>query len=185
MENQTTINLIKERSEVPEYIQPLQNQFRNFSLLALIISVIAGVSTLAVFLSFQLYNQNLVGKKNSLNRRLEDLKPQESIYLTIKSRLPVVEKALNEGRPFSGIISLIMETQPPPKLTGIAYNEEGTVEFKIASVSLEESMEIVNKFLSPHIGVVISNPVMNSFTMSEKETSLTFSFNPIWEEADL
>lgn len=176
----SSINLIKDRSAIPEYIQPVQSQFRNFSLLALIVAVVAGSALLLVYGSVRVRYQLLVSQKNKLTRELDTLKPKEVMFAAIKSRIGVIDKAVSSTRPVSQIVNTSTGIVTPPNLMEINYDEKDQVTLTLKASSLEDMLNISGALVDLSDRKVIKKPVLESLSVNKDGVKASIQFQEVW-----
>jgi hypothetical protein len=178
----SNINLIKKPSGLPEYLVPLENQYRNFSILTLFIVFLAGVLTVVGFLIFQIQVQNVTRQKNIANRKLETLKPKENLYLAIKSRIGVVDSVIKSSHQKSILITDATTVANPPKLIALSEGADKKLRMNYKCDSVEDCISMANTILVLYQDKKLKDVMMDNFSIDPKGISMSFYSTPVWPE---
>ena len=177
----SNINLIKTSSGLPEYMLPLQNQYRNFSILALFAVIVSGALTLLVFLFIIARSQVLIIQKNSAARKLETLKVKENLFLAAKSRIGIVDAAVTSSHPKSALINNATNVAMPPNLQSIEEDTKLKVVMSFKCASIEDAISMAGTVYSLYQDKRVKNVNLTNFAINKNGMSIVFDYSPVWE----
>lgn len=181
MATNTNINLLRRESSLPEYLGPVESQYKNFSVVVLFLVVIAGMITFGAYLTMQVRLKALEASKSKLMKQLAELKPRESKLMAVKSRIDVVDKILDKTKPVVQLLNTANTIALPPKLRTVAFEDLSKATVNYDPESLEDAAIITANVITQAGQKSISDPVLSSFTMSEDGINANFMFKPVWQ----
>jgi hypothetical protein len=177
----SNINLIKTSSGLPEYMVPLQNQYRNFSILALFTVIVSGAITLGAFLFIVARSQVLIIQRNSATRKLETLKVKENLFLAAKSRIGIVDAAITSSHPKAVLINNATDVAVPPNLQSIEEDAKQKVVMRFKCGSIEEAITMAGTVYSLYQDKRVKNVNLTNFAIDKNGLSIVFDYTPVWE----
>jgi hypothetical protein len=176
----SNINLIKTGPGIPEYLVPLQNQYRNISILALFAVTISGAITIGAYLFIFARSQVLNLQKNSATRKLETLKVKENLFLAAKSRIGIVDAALTSSHPKAVLIDNASQIAMPPKLLSIEEDSKQKINMTFKSDSIEDAISMAGTLYTLYQDKRVKNANLENFTISKNGIDLVLGYIPVW-----
>jgi len=178
---QSTINLLRPNDVIDSRINTVKAEARRIALVGFIVSVISGFITFILIFILQSSLQSVQQTNTNLKSQLESEKTKESMLAVVKSRIQVVNKALEYSKPIDKVMTNAIAIGAPPKLYSFAYDDSGTVTVNYKVTSIEDSASMVSLLLSDVDAKRIRNPHIMSYTFDKNGVNVTFSFMPVWE----
>ncbi|OGG01837.1 hypothetical protein A2Z33_01125 [Candidatus Gottesmanbacteria bacterium RBG_16_52_11] len=177
----SNINLLKRQSALPEYLAPIESQYKNLSILALFVVLIIGMITLAAYLTMQVRYRTLESTKKRLLTQLEDERPKETKLMAIKSRIDVVEKIIEKTKPVARVLQTAVGVAPPPVLSNITMESLAEAAVNYHPGSLDESIVMTDTVIGGVGTRLLADPMLRTFQLNEDGISISYSFRPVWE----
>jgi hypothetical protein len=178
---QSEINLLKPIYSQAETINPIQSEIKRFSFWGFMITVCLAVIILIVNLVISGTLSVLESSKTSLTNDLNRQKNKESMFLVMKSRIGIVDKALESGKPMAKMLVKALEIGQPPKLGSVNQDDQDRINLILNIGSVEEAVSMVATLVNQYNQKLNKNPQIDSFSISKTGINLILSFMPIWK----
>lgn len=176
----TDINLVKGTNELPDFIGPLQSQYRNFSILVLLVVSAATALTLVLYTTIRVRHELLDRSKQSLTKQLAQEKVKENLFLVIRSRISVVDKVLALAYPISGLLSDATTIAQPPKLKSLSMISQDAVKLSFSADSIEDALSMMVSVITLKNNNRIKSVMLENFSIGYQGINLSISFKPVW-----
>ncbi len=170
------INLVKTKTSLTPELVAFMGQLRLASFVGiggvLVVGFLIGVSFL--FLTNE-RNSLAETKKQLLVAIAADAK-KEGLFISLKDRVPVVDRAIQNEKPWGQILDMVGNVILPPKLVSLAVDDHQVVSLSVKAGSVEEVAGWINSI----IDLVAKKRVRSSQLVSlqlTKEGSMLVSFS--------
>jgi hypothetical protein len=176
----TNINLFKETSNVPEYIPQALAKTKFFSLLLLTVTVICGIFVLIAYVVMKLQYDNQVRLKENLKIQLAAQSHKENMFLTVKSRIGVVEKVVAATKPMSQLIINAQNIADIAKLKSIVFNEQQKTLISYKADSFTDVFDMTAKIISLVSDKKVAKPELSGFSIDKNGFTVSYTYQPLW-----
>ncbi len=182
MNPSSNINLIKSDTQNLESLIPIQNLYRNFSIIVLFIVVVAGLLTISGYIIFGIRGQALVNQKSSLLTRLEAQKTKETLFLAARSRLKIVKEVLDTSRKKSVFLTNAQSVADAPVLGTVTEDVSGRVSMTYKVLSIEDAIGLNDRILDLYEAGMIDDVNLLGLSISQDYSiSLSYDYKPVWK----
>lgn len=157
----------------------IQGQLRMASFVVISLVIIAGI---LVGVSYSFLNLQLTrteNEKKTLISQLNQLSRKEGLYVSLKQRIPIVEKALASQRAWGSVLKTISEVALPPILTSVAIDDKNVMILTLQADSVETTASMVNAVIRLAGEKKIRSPQLVALQLlQDGEVQLSISFLP-------
>lgn len=173
------INLLKTKTSLSPQVVAVQGQLKMGSYVAIAIVIVIGV---LVGVSYSLLNFQLgriENQKKTLIAQLNTLSRKEGLYVSLKQRLPIVEKALGGQRLWGSVLQTLNSVAVPPELTSVAIDDKNVMVLTLQTNSIETTASMVNAVITLARDRKIRSPQLVALQLLEDgAVQLSISFLP-------
>ncbi len=134
------INLLQTKTSLPPELGILAERLKTASFVLISIVLAAGVFIGGSFLFLSNERQALAATKQQLLAAIVRDARKEGLFIFLKERIPIVEKALNSERQWDQIMQTVSSIALPPKLLSISADDHGVIQLNLKADSIEEVM---------------------------------------------
>lgn len=179
----TSINLFRSESkQTTDFLEPVETQFRNFSIIGITLVILVGVITLMLYTTVKTRNQILIGTKTRLVRQLDAQKAKESLLVVLKSRLKMVQTAMDKSRRLSYAVDKALFIATPPVLDTISEDEkQNRFVVTLRPGSLEEAFDYSNRIVQLINDNSVTSAKLESLTVGKVGMRMIISFVPLFK----
>lgn len=161
------INLLKTKTGLsPEFIA-LEARLKWVSSIAFIALIVAGAILIGADKLLNSKKQNLLHQKKTLLTSITNESEKEYLFVTVKERLPLLEKALATQKPWEVALDTILSFVAPPQLVSIDLDEKDAVKLTIHTSTAEEALSYVDRVVELTREKRVSNPQLLFLELDE------------------
>lgn len=125
----------------------LMEKLKVIGFVAIGLVAIIGTLTITGFFTFLFQKNQLEQEEKSLLAKISQQSKKEGLLVSLKQRLPVVEKIIAAQAPWERVIDVISSIAQPPVLTTIEAADKSVIKLTLKASSLEEASAIVIKLI--------------------------------------
>lgn len=173
------INLIQTKTRISPELILLAQRLRVFGLAALAGTVALGIVIGLLFFEFQRERSLTASDKQRLLTTISQMARRESLYVSLKNRIPLVTRALNSEKQWGAVMNTVGSIAMPPTLYGISIDDHNVVQSNYRTNSLTNVSQWIAAITDLVNKRAIRSPQLSSFQLSKDGTILVgFSFIP-------
>lgn len=175
------INLLKAKTTLSAQQIAILDNLRQIGIILIAIALLGGVVTgsLYWFVSTQLTAAE--AKKSQLLRNIASEAQKEALYVSLKNRLPIVQKAFDDYEPWGDIVGLIPTIATPPALKSVAVDDKNMTQMTVEENSIEETAVVINQVIALVRSRKIYNPQLVGLQITDDgSVQMTLSFLPLF-----
>ena len=160
MNNEMSINLLRTQSTLTQEEVLLLAKLRVAAIVVTAIVLCIGVFVGVSFMAAKFRLDSLTAQQTEANRQLVLNSKKEVLLLSLKSRLPLINKGVALQYPWQSILATVSQIVVPPNLHTLSIDENNVLSLDVSANSLEEIQDMINKtstlsqsnnLKSPHI----------------------------------
>jgi hypothetical protein len=172
-----TINLIRTKTSSSPQLDAIEASVRRSAYIAVAAFLCIGVTAAIVYYLFYFENLNLQKEKTQLIARINAEKNKEGFLIAIKDRTKIVQKVMENQKPWTKTLDLVATFAIPPTLASLSVDEQNKVVLGIKAGSLDQVLYMINTIIVHTKENRIRNPQLLSFQIGKKgEVELSISF---------
>ncbi len=173
------INLIRTKTRLSPELLALADRLRVIGWVALVSVIVVGMLTGLVFLELQRERQMVSAEKERLLATIAKSARKESLFVSLKDRIPLVTRALNTQKPWGQILDMVSTIAVPPDVYSISVDDHQMVLVNLKTTSFAEVSRWISRVTDLVGAARIRSPQLVSFQLLKGETILlTVSFIP-------
>ena len=178
----TEINLLKKQaSGTLGLLEAFEPKIRIFAWWGLIGLLGTGILLGLIYFFITSRYQALETQKTQIIQELKTNSVKEGIVISLKSRISVVQKALDVARPWGKLFPLLEQIGPVNSFVTLSVDESGRVSTIIEVQSIDDAVAIVTHTLELAGLKSLRSPQLLSFSMREAGiVQIGLSFIPIF-----
>ncbi len=173
------INLLKTKTSLTPELITLMEKLRVGSFVAIGVVLVVGflIAMSPLFLTGE-RNSLLEAKKQLVAAIAADAR-KEGLFLSVKDRIPVVDRAIQSEKPWGQILDMVGSIILPPKLLSLAVDDHYVVFLNVKAGSVEEIAGWINSIIDLVSQKRIRSPQLVSLQLTKEGSMLvSFSFIP-------
>ena len=124
MTSNSTINLLKSKDYLSPSVYLWEEHLKKASLIGLTVVLLVGAIVGGIYLLLDVQVRNLESRKRQLITQINKQNIKEGLYLSLKSRVGIVEKAQSSQTSWAKTLDIIISIASPPLLTFISVDKE-------------------------------------------------------------
>lgn len=173
------INLLRTKTRLSPEALVLADRLRVVSWVSIGITLVVGIVTGLLFLEFQRERDAVaVEKKQALSVIAANAR-KETLYNSLKDKIPQVTKALNSEKPWGQILDTVSTVALPPKLLSVSVDDRQVVLLSLKTTSFDDAAAWIASVIDLAGRKSIRSPQLVSLQLSkEGNILLSLSFIP-------
>ncbi len=175
------INLLKTKSTLSQEQVAILDHLKTVGYVLITLAIFGGMATGSVY--FLLANQlsSAENRKSELLRQVTTHASKEALYVSLKDRLPIVQKVLDNKENWAGILEIIPSIAFTPSLKSVIIGENNITQLTIQTDTIEDTATVVNQVISLVGDRRIYNPQLVGLQITEHgSVQMTLSFLPLF-----
>ncbi len=173
------INLIKTKTSLTPEIIALMGQLRVVSFVGIGVILVVGFLIGISFLFLTNEQRSLAETKKQLLTVIAADAKKESLFFSLKDRIPVVDRAIQNEKPWGQILDMVGNVILPPKLISLAVDDHQVVFFNGKAGSVEEVAGWTSSIIDLVAKRRVRSPQLVSLQLTKEGSMLvSFSFIP-------
>lgn len=132
------INLLQTKTRLPSELLAFGEKLRIASWAILSGTLVVGVATGLLFFLLGGERQRVAEDKRQLLAAISSDAKKESVFISLKERIPLVERALSSEKAWGQILDTVGSIAQPPKLYSLSIDDKQLVQLNLKTNSLDE-----------------------------------------------
>ena len=171
------INLIRTKASSSPQIDVLEASLRRSAYICLITFVSLAAITGVVYGLFYFQRSKLQNERQQLLVRVNNGKNKEGLLVAIKDRTKIVQRAMQNQKPWTKMFDIVYSFVQPPQLESLSVDEQNKMLLTIRTASVDEMAAIVDSIISYAKDSKILNPQLLSLQFGRSGSlEITVSF---------
>lgn len=173
------INLLRTKTRMSPEMLALAEKLRVISWIALVGTIVVGLATGLIFLEFQREREQVASEKQQLLTTIAASAKKESLFVSLKDRIPLVSRAMNSQKQWGQILDTVAGIASPPQLYSVSVDDRQTVLLNMKTTSFDEVAGWIARITDLVGAKRIRSPQLVSFQFAKEGTLLvSLSFIP-------
>lgn len=175
------INLLRSQSVLSTTELMLLEKIKIVVIAVLVCTLASGVFAGVAYVAAQLRMNAIENERSVLLRRISLQARKEALLLSLKDRVPSLEKTVNSQYDWKVILGAVSRIAQPPQLKSLSIDEKDTLTLGLTVDSLEEIEQMTNAVKVLARDKQIKDPVIESLqTVESNKIELNIRFIPIF-----
>ncbi len=157
----------------------LAEKLRVIGWIAMVGTLVVGIITGLIFLEFQRERELVARDKQLLLTTISSMAKKESLFVSLKDRIPLVSRAINSEKPWGQILDTVAGISSPPSLYSVSVDDHQVVLLNMKSTSFDEVAGWIARVIDLTGAKRIRSPQLVSLQFAKEGTILvSLSFIP-------
>lgn len=175
------INLLKAKTMLTPQLVAIEGQLRVASLALLLLLLSAGMFFGVGYVILRRQYEAVSRQKQLLMTAIQNELPKEGYWASVKDRIAVTGRIIEEQRLWQGVLDLIDRVTASGSRTSFTINEKDEVSLSITNSTLEDTLGVVNRMLAEVAAKTMANPILESIHYQQDGTvQVSLTFTPIF-----
>lgn len=173
------INLLQTKTRLSPELLAFTEKFRMASWGIIGGTLVVGVITGLLFFLFREQRLRVADDKRRLLASISSNAKKESVFTSVKERIPLVEQALNSQKAWGQLLDGIAAIAKPPNLYSLSVDDKQLVQINLKTTSLAEVGGWIARVLDLFTQKRLRSPQLMSLQLSKDGNILvTIAFIP-------